>query len=109
MAEVSLMINGKSYGISCDDGQEERVIELASYVDDRMRQMAGAGAASNEPHLMVLTSLMLADEIYELKQSKAQNQQNVTASQEASDTAVAEAITNLAMRIDNVANRIQKA
>ena len=66
MAEVTLSINGRDYGISCDDGQEQRVQDLGMYVDSRLRDIAKAGAASNESHLLVLTSIMLADEIFDL-------------------------------------------
>lgn len=42
MAEVNLSIYGKSYGIACDDGQEDRVLELGGYVDARLREIATA-------------------------------------------------------------------
>ena len=30
MAQVALVINGRSYRVACDDGQEERVRELGT-------------------------------------------------------------------------------
>ena len=67
MAEISVNINGRKYGMECDDGQESRVVDLGQYVDHKVKQIAAAGAATGESHLLVLTSLMLADEILELK------------------------------------------
>ena len=69
MAEVNVSIHGKPYGISCDDGQEDRVLEVGRFVDARVKEISRAGAATNENHLLVLTSLVLADEIKELSET----------------------------------------
>lgn len=68
MAEVKLAINGRLYGIACDDGQERRVSMLGRYIDARLKDIARAGGASNESHLLVLTALVLADEIHDLRE-----------------------------------------
>lgn len=111
MAEVTLTINGRNYGIACDDGQEGRVRELGHYIDQRMREIAKAGAANNEVHLMILTSLMLADEVFDLRASVGDlgEQVNHVQTQQIDEEGIAEVITELAERIDNIAERIQKA
>ncbi|MGZ9097894.1 MAG: cell division protein ZapA [Micavibrio sp.] len=109
MAEVNVAIHGKMYGIACDDGQERRVQDLARYVDLRLKEIAGAGAASNEPHLLVLTALVLADEIFDTKASLQAPQppldERLT---EDDERIIVEAINHLAARIDSVAERLQK-
>lgn len=81
MAEVNLIIDGRGYGIACDDGQEQRVKQLGKYVDDRLRQLTGGGNATNKAQSMVLTSLLLADEVFDLTDRlDKSNQQNETAS-----------------------------
>ena len=122
MAEVSLAIHGQSYGIACDDGQEQRLMELGRYVDQRLREIAGAGAATTESHLLVLTSLVLTDEIYELRET-LQNMQNAPQGQVSHDTAapqqqagmsqedesaVMEVIEQLSARIDSVSSRLDE-
>lgn len=113
MAEVSLSINGKNYGMECDDGQEARVADLGGYVDHKLQEIASAGAANSETHLLVLTSLMLADEILELKTMVANsNQQGVQEGQACStedEQVIVQAIDHLAGRIEGIAERIQKA
>lgn len=111
MAEVTLTINGRNYGIACDDGQEGRVRDLGYYIDQRMREISKAGAASSESHLMILTALMLADEVFDLKESLGDLSDQVRHSraQQFDEAAVAAAIDELAQRIGNVAERIQKA
>jgi cell division protein ZapA len=116
MAEVNLAIHGRNYGIACDDGQEQRVIEVGRYVDTRAREIAQAGAAGNETHLMVLTALVLADEISELHMSmksmkSASRKFADSAPQRISDAdekKIADAITSLSARIDSVAKRLQQ-
>ncbi|HOO81469.1 MAG TPA: cell division protein ZapA [Alphaproteobacteria bacterium] len=111
MAEVNITINGRSFGISCEDGQEQRVLDLSHYVDSRMKDISKAGAASSEAHLMVLTTLLLADEVFDLRNdvgSMSENLQSAQANQN-EEAAVAGAIEDLASRIDRIASRIQNA
>lgn len=68
MAEISITINGRSYDIACDDGQEGRVTDLSGYVDKQMQKIAASGAAYNDSHLLVLTALVLADELFEARE-----------------------------------------
>lgn len=71
MAEVDIRINGRQFSIACDDGQEQRVLDLANYVDAQVRNMAAAGAGSNDSHLLVLTSIIMADELFSLRDAQA--------------------------------------
>jgi len=67
MAEVNLTIDGRTYPVACDDGQERRLHQLGSYVDQRMREAAVSGT-TNKIQAMVLASLVLADEVYDLSE-----------------------------------------
>ena len=128
MSEVAVSINNRGYSLSCDDGQEQRLQELAQYVDSRLHDIAQAGAASGESHLLVLTSLVLADEIMDLKDrlldaerqayelisqmqqqeaNRAAHRSNSDSEQE--DLFVAQAIEHIAGKIENIAEHIQKA
>lgn len=68
MSEVNIVINGRSFRIACDDGQEPRVIELGRLISDRVDELRAAGAGTNDSHLLVLTSLMMADELFDIKE-----------------------------------------
>jgi len=111
MAEVNLNINGKNYSMECDDGQEQRVIDLGDYVDAKMKQISDAGAASSDSHLFVLSNLMLADEIFELKSHLSALGGPSPDSEEAQkeDLVISEAIDRMAERIDSIATRIGQA
>ena len=119
MAEITLKINHRGYSMCCDEGQEERLTELAAYVDSRLRDIAAAGAATNESHLLVLTSLVLADEVHDMRSEIASLQKRVQILQQGQDDSVSEetgteeeamvveAIDYLAHKIEHVANRLQ--
>ncbi len=71
MAEISVRINNRQYKVACPDGQEERLGRLASYLDQRvvgLAGQAGGGPAPGEAQLLVIASLMMADELGESQQ-----------------------------------------
>lgn len=111
MAQITLTINGRNFGISCEDGQEQRVLELGHYVDSRLKDISRAGAANNESHLLVLTALMLADEAFDLRDNLqdlgAEVQDTRTLKQD--ELFIAQAIDHLADRINVIADRMAKA
>jgi len=111
MAEINITINGRTFGISCEDGQEQRVVDLGRYVDGRLKEIARAGAASSESHLLVLTTLMLSDEIFDLRNEVQAlgGQINQSQANQNDEEEVANAIGMLAERIERIAHRIQSA
>lgn len=103
MPNVDISINSRSYAVSCDEGQEQRVRDLASMIDSRVAQLTGGGAgAVGETHLLVLAGLMLADELNEAK-ARAE-----TRSTEDTEVLVA-AVDHLTDRIEAIAARLAAA
>ncbi len=128
MPEVTLKINGRGYGLACEEGQEQRLTDLSHYVDSRLQDIAAAGAASNEAHLLVLTSLVLADEIYDLHEevsllqdqmrkmksaaytsTNANNAASSNVISKEEEQVIAGAIEHLADKIEQIAMRIHGA
>jgi cell division protein ZapA len=122
VAEVTIYINGRSYDISCDNGQEGRVVDLASYIDQRLQQISRSGAAYNDAHLTVLTSLVLADEIFEAREGHAAAPSKAArgavpapaaappvAVNKDEQLAVVKALEQITKRIEGVATRVLKA
>ncbi|MBI1302012.1 MAG: cell division protein ZapA [Alphaproteobacteria bacterium] len=111
MPEVTLKINNRGYGLACDPGQEQRIADLGHYVDSRLQDIAKAGAATNDAHLLVLTSLVLADEIYELREQVANLRNGVAAPAKdpQEEEILVRAIEHIAARVQNLNERIQQA
>jgi cell division protein ZapA len=123
MAEVSISINGRVYDIACDNGQEGRLVDLASYVDQRLQAIARSGAAYSGDHLMILTTLVLADEIFSAKKQIESMESGDTApalraprkggaaapAALEDEKALAKVIEQIAKRIDGIAAKVQAA
>lgn len=67
MAVVTLRIRGKEYSLACDDGEEEQLLFLASEVDERVQALAHRMGNAEDTTLLLLTALMLSDELQDLK------------------------------------------
>jgi cell division protein ZapA len=110
MSSVSIVVNDKSYAVACEEGQEDRVQSLGAYIDKRVKDIFGAGAAHNESQLMVLTSLIIADELFELQEEvkNLKGQLQEVSSQEPQVVATGECIAP--EELDNLRNELlQKA
>lgn len=110
MAELNIQIKGRTYAIACDDGQEQRVADLAKYVDEKVKAIAAAGAGANESHLLVLTAIVLADEIFDLKDGSANANPTPLDGLKISETEekdIIEAIDMMAKRINSIAGNLQ--
>ncbi|MCF3947162.1 cell division protein ZapA [Acidiphilium sp. AL] len=71
MAQVMIRINGYSYAVSCEDGQEAHLAEMASEIDKRITSIKAIGGQSGEARLLVLAGLLLADELHDMKSDLA--------------------------------------
>lgn len=113
MAEVNITLNGRIYEISCDPGQEGRIVDLAAYIDQRLQKIARSGGAYNDAHLLVLTSLVLADELYEAREElsaqPAGKKKAASAVDAADEAALAKLLEHLSSRIDGIAEKVQSA
>jgi cell division protein ZapA len=63
MGMVDVTVNGRTHTVQCDDGQETRLKRLAQYVDGRVRELGGTNGQIGDLRLLVLTSLIIADEL----------------------------------------------
>lgn len=67
MGQVAVTVNGHSYQITCDDGQEDHLRALAGVVDARVGELVTSVGQVGDMRLLVMTSLLLADEVSEAK------------------------------------------
>jgi cell division protein ZapA len=93
MAQVEITINGRDYRIACEDGQEAHLTNLAGYIDGKIGELVGQVGQIGDTRLMVMASLLVADELSDTREELAQ----------ARDAASAET----AARIDALAARIE--
>ena len=104
MGQVSVTVNGRQYEVGCDDGQEEHLRELAEYVNVRMSEMVEAVGQIGEARLLLMTSLLLADE---LSESRAKQEPSQSVPIEGGDVAADQDRDALGMEIEALADRIE--
>ena len=106
MAQVNIDVNGRSYVIGCEDGQERRLMQLASVVDAQVRQVAQEVGPLGETRLVLMGALVMADEIADLRgQIEALQGQlaDAQAGQGRADRAAVAALEGAAARIEQLA------
>lgn len=106
MTEVAVSINGRTYNIACGQGEEQRVLELGAYVDKTLREVAKAGAATSDSHLLVLTALLISDQLFD--SARGLEPQKLVKG-EADDETVVKVIDHLAERIEAITNKYKIA
>ena len=121
MPQISLKINERHYEMTCDEGQEAHLSKLAGHLDERIQDLVGAVGQVGEGRLLVMASLMVADELFEAyKENHALKAANGGAAQEgatqegatqegeagAGEAAAAAALENCAQRIESIAARL---
>ena len=67
MANVNIKFNGKEFLLSCDDGQEEHLEELALYLNKKFTDLKNSLGNIGENKLLLITSISVLDEYYETK------------------------------------------
>lgn len=60
---VSININGRKYGLGCEEGEQERLVRLGQKLDDRVNAMANQFGQIGDLRLLVMAGITLLDEI----------------------------------------------
>ena len=67
MANVNITFNGKEFLLSCDDGQEEHLLELAEQLNNKFVNLKSQLGNIGENKLLLITSIKVMDEYFETK------------------------------------------
>jgi cell division protein ZapA len=116
MGQVAITINGRSYDIACDDGQEEHLSRLGLYLDQKVAELVTNVGQVGDARLMVMAGLLIADELAdaydELAEAKEAHQDGVAHNGEDDPEragAVQQSLERLTRRIEDVAARLEGA
>ncbi len=109
MPQVSVSIANRSYELTCGNGEEDRVQELAAYVDGKVTELRKQLPGAPEIKLMVFASLLLAEES---REARGIAKQAETARASATDNAdtLASALEDLiTSRVDKISKKVSGA
>lgn len=71
MGQVAFQVNGRTYRLSCRDGEEARVRELADYVNRKVERLIGEFGHIAPERLMLMAAILTADELWESREQLA--------------------------------------
>ena len=77
MANVNVKFNNKDYLLSCDDGQEESLKSLTKFLDKKYSELKDKLGNIGENKLLLITTIQLIDEYFDLKQRVAQQKKKL--------------------------------
>ena len=109
MGQVTVRVGGYSHPVSCEDGQEAHLVALASEVEKRVMSIKSMGGQFGEGRLLLLASLLLADEVHDLKVAVAQAKSGQPVAAPAEDPRLADRIARIAERIEGIAQNLDRA
>jgi len=66
MANVNIKFNNKDYLLSCDDGQEESLKELANHLDAKYNALKKNLGNIGESKLLLITAIKMVDDYFAL-------------------------------------------
>ena len=77
MANINIKFNNKDYLLSCDDGQEESLKKLTKFLDKKYGELKDKLGNIGENKLLLITTIQLIDEYFDLKQRVAQQKKKL--------------------------------
>lgn len=110
MPQVAVQINGKTYRMACDEGQEAHLLDLAHRFDRTINQLKGSFGEIGDQRLTVMAGVMVTDELVAL-QHKITGLESELAKLRASlennrESQLAEAINKTAERIETITAKL---
>ena len=66
MANVNIKFNNKDYLLSCDDGQEESLKDLAKHLDSKYEELKKGLGNIGENKLLLITAIKIVDDYFDL-------------------------------------------
>lgn len=113
MPQVAVQINGKTYRMACDEGQEAHLLDLAQRFDKTINQLKGSFGEIGDQRLTVMAGVMVTDELVAL-QHKITGLESELAklrvgSEDNRENQIASALNKTAQRIETINARLQGA
>jgi len=117
MPQVSVTVNGRSYSVACEEGDEEHLVALARYFDKRVRELSQSIGQVGDTRLFLIAALVTADDLSEalakIEDLEAEiesikgGRPTVSERVERAETMAAEVLEVAARRLEDIAGRLE--
>lgn len=85
MGQVTITLNGRTYRLSCADDEEERLHQLVEHVRGKVDQLASEFGQIGNERLMLMSALMVADELFDLRDAGNNANKTIKTTDKATD------------------------
>jgi cell division protein ZapA len=102
---VNITIAGRSYALTCRDGDEPRLHQLSRMIAERVDKVKSGSPGLTEVRQFLFASLLLADELSDAQAEVKRGRQEVQV-QPADDSAAVHAIEQLAERLESIGHAL---
>jgi cell division protein ZapA len=116
MSQVSVTINGKTYRMACDDGQEAHLEGLADRLNEIIDQLRQSFGEIGDQRLTVMAALTMGDDLAESRRQVRRLEAELAAMNETkaavikrfedSEAGLARAIEQAAARLEGLAEKL---
>jgi cell division protein ZapA len=108
MPMVPVVVNGRTYDLACDPGQEEQLKRLAGDLAARVERLVAQVGQVGDARLMLMAGLLVADDLASLRQGSANGADREQPTSGDMD-ALADAVGDLASRVEAIAGKLEAA
>ena len=114
MPQVAVQINGKTYRMACDEGQEAHLLDLAQRFDRTIHQLKGSFGEIGDQRLTVMAGVMVTDELAALQhkvtglESELAKLRSQTGNEDR-ESQIAQALGTTAERIESISKKLVDA
>jgi len=113
MPQVAVQINGKTYRMACDEGQESHLLDLAQRFERYVSSLKGSFGEIGDQRLTVMAAIMVQDELVELQRKmvglESELAQLRTTAGPDREADIAAALDKTAERIESISAKLRTA
>ncbi len=110
MGQVNVTINGKTFRMACDDGQEEHLSNLGEQLSETIEMLRGQFGEIGDQRLTVMAAITMADQYAETEKRLRHVEGEIAGLEEARAALVERqelAEAELAQSIDTLTDRLE--
>ena len=110
MAHVTVTINGKTYRMACNEGEENHLLGLSERFDSYVSKLKGSFGEIGDQRLTVMAGVMVTDELQEIEKRVRSLEADIATLKASRDEALGRAHANdseLMTQLTRTAERVE--
>ena len=104
---IKININGTIYPVSCEFGEEERLIKSSEEVNKAIKELSSLAESVGETRLLAMASLLIADKLIE-KTNVLEKEISIDNNSSENSIELIDWIEKATVRMNKVANLLEK-